>query len=77
MTAVPNSSRGQAFGLAVTGLTAGQGLGLLAGGAAAEHLDPPLVVAAAGALGLLLVLALALQERHAREAATGTASTPG
>jgi hypothetical protein len=67
MQAVPNAVRGQAFGLAVAGLTAGQGLGLAAGGAAAEHLAPPLVVAAAGGLGLLLVLALTGQRRHLQD----------
>lgn len=70
MQSVPNGARGQAFGLVVTGLTAGQGLGLLAGGAAAEYLHPSVVVAAAGTLGLLLLLPIALQ--HA-----GLARGPG
>jgi MFS family permease len=67
MQAVPNAARGQAFGLAVTGLVAGQGLGLLAGGAAAEHLAPHFVVAAAGALGLLLLVGIASQRRYPRD----------
>lgn len=77
--AVPNASRGQAFGLAVTGLTAGQGLGLLAGGAAAEHLAPHLVVAAAGALGLLLLTGIASQRRHLQDSQpdTGFGADPG
>ncbi len=59
MQTVPNAARGQAFGLAVTGLTAGQGLGIFAAGAAAGHWNPAYVVAAAGALGVLLVAVLA------------------
>lgn len=55
MQTVPTAVRAQAFGLVGTGLTVGQGLGLLVGGAAAELLSPPLVIAAAGALGLLVV----------------------
>jgi MFS family permease len=59
MQAVPNARRGQAFGLAVTGLTAGQGLGIFAGGAATSLWNPAYVVATAGAVGLLLVTLLA------------------
>jgi MFS family permease len=59
MQTVPNARRGQAFGLAVTGLTAGQGLGIFAGGAAAGHWNPAYVVAAAGVVGLLLVTLIA------------------
>ncbi|MGW4211001.1 MFS transporter [Lentzea sp. NPDC004789] len=51
--AVPDSSRGQAFGLAVTALRVSQGLGVALAGLAAETLAAHLVVAAAGALGVL------------------------
>lgn len=51
--AVPDSSRGQAFGLAVTALRVSQGIGVALAGLAAETLAVHLVVAAAGALGVL------------------------
>ncbi|WP_312877915.1 MFS transporter [Lentzea indica] len=51
--AVPDSSRGQAFGLAVTALRVSQGVGVALAGVAAERIAVHLVVAAAGALGVL------------------------
>ncbi|SMC83215.1 MFS transporter [Lentzea albidocapillata] len=51
--AVPDSSRGQAFGLAVTALRVSQGIGVALAGVAAERIAVHLVVAAAGALGVL------------------------
>ncbi len=51
--AVPDSSRGQAFGLAVTALRVSQGVGVALAGLAAETLAVHQVVAAAGALGVL------------------------
>ncbi|GAB2837889.1 MFS transporter [Lentzea nigeriaca] len=51
--AVPDSSRGQAFGLAVTALRVSQGIGVALAGVAAETLAVHHVVAAAGALGVL------------------------
>ncbi|GGU13617.1 MFS transporter [Lentzea flava] len=51
--AVPDSSRGQAFGLAVTALRVSQGVGVALAGVAAETLAVHHVVAAAGALGVL------------------------
>ncbi|WP_242909636.1 MFS transporter [Actinomadura terrae] len=52
VVAVPAEGRGQAFGLAQSGLLAGQGFGILAGGAAAQALGPETVVSFAGVLGL-------------------------
>ncbi|MEO5875785.1 MAG: MFS transporter [Streptosporangiaceae bacterium] len=52
VAAVPPSGRGQAFGLAQSGILAGQGLGILAGGALAQVIGPEVVVALAGAAGL-------------------------
>ncbi|MUN35351.1 MFS transporter [Actinomadura sp. NEAU-AAG5] len=52
VVAVPAEGRGQAFGLAQSGLLAGQGFGILVGGAAAQVLGPETVVAFAGVLGL-------------------------
>lgn len=51
--AVPDSSRGQAFGLAVTALRVSQGAGVALAGVAAESFAAHQVVAAAGALGVL------------------------
>jgi predicted MFS family arabinose efflux permease len=64
MSRVPDDRRGQAFGLATTGLLAGQGIGLLGAGALAEHLDPSLVVAAFGAAGGLAALPLVAASRR-------------
>jgi MFS family permease len=50
--AVPPAGRGQAFGLAQSGILAGQGVGILLGGAAAQVLGPEAVVALAGVAGL-------------------------
>jgi len=63
VSAVPNSRRGQAFGLVSTGLLAGQGAALLAAGALAEAADPALVVAGFGAAGTAAALALAARSR--------------
>lgn len=58
MQAVPPELRGRAFGVADTALTAVQGGLLLALGGLAEVLDPRVVVAGAGGVALLLLLAL-------------------
>ena len=60
VAAVPPSGRGQAFGLAQSGILAGQGLGILAGGALAQVLGPEPVVALAGVTGLTVAAMLAL-----------------
>jgi hypothetical protein len=57
---VPPSGRGQAFGLAQSGILAGQGLGILVGGAAAQVLGPEPVVALAGVTGLSVAAMLAM-----------------
>jgi MFS family permease len=48
---LPDSGRGAAFGFAASGVIAVQGLGFLAGGAAAQAIGPQAVVAIAGAAG--------------------------
>jgi MFS family permease len=58
VTAVPNAHRAQAFGLVATGLAAGQGAGLLAAAALADHIGPGPAVAVLGAAGTLAALAL-------------------
>lgn len=55
--AVPDRSRGQAFGLAVTALRVAQGSGVLLAGLAAEHADPSDVLAVAGAIGIVAAAA--------------------
>ncbi|WP_386191781.1 MFS transporter [Streptosporangium jomthongense] len=57
---VPAERRALAFGLVHSGLLASQGVGILVGGAAADRLGPEVVVALAGAAGLLLAAALAV-----------------
>ncbi|MEU8207391.1 MFS transporter [Streptosporangium sp. NPDC049046] len=64
---VPSERRGQAFGLVQSGLLASQGVGILIGGAAADHLGPELVVALAGAAGLAVAAALAVFWRGSRK----------
>ena len=54
----PVEGRAQAFGLASSGLLTAQGLGVLAGGIAAEWLGPARTVAAAGLTGMLAGLAV-------------------
>lgn len=60
VAAVPAAGRGQAFGLAQSGLLAGQGVGILVGGAAAQVFGPETVVAFAGVLGLSAAALLTL-----------------
>lgn len=67
--AVPDSKRGQAFGLASTSLRVSQGLGVVIAGAVAEGVAPSLVVALAGAMGAVVALLAAGAWRRAR--ATG------
>ncbi|NUW43913.1 MFS transporter [Nonomuraea rhodomycinica] len=57
---VPAERRGQAFGLAQSGLMAAQGAGILVGGLAAERLGPELVVALSGVMGVTCAAALAM-----------------
>jgi len=85
VAAVPPSGRGQAFGLAQSGILAGQGLAILIGGAAAQFLGPQTVVALAGALGLSAATMLTLvwnQVRHEviasmQGSAAGAEPSPG
>ena len=76
--AVPDSGRGQAFGLAVTSLRVAQGLGVVVAGAVADRLAPSTVVAIAGALGtgVALVAATAWQRARSPESADGPTVSP-
>lgn len=52
--AAPTARRGQAIGIAASGLMAVQGLGILLGGVVATRANPALAVGPAGALGTVL-----------------------
>jgi MFS family permease len=54
--AVPAAYRGRAFGVAVSGLSGVQGIGVLLAGALAEGLRPGAVMALAGGAGLVAVI---------------------
>ncbi|MEU5876404.1 MFS transporter [Spirillospora sp. NPDC047279] len=66
VAAVPPSGRGQAFGLAQSGILAGQGLGILIAGAGAQFLGVEAVVALAGILGLSVAAMLTLTWNQVR-----------
>src|SRR5215831_3656663 len=66
MTAVPAAQRGQAFGLAMSGIVAGQGIAFVLAGAAAQVISPPVVVAVAGGLGAAAAMALTVMWRGTR-----------
>ncbi|MBO2454209.1 MFS transporter [Actinomadura barringtoniae] len=66
VAAVPPEGRGQAFGLAQSGILAGQGFGILLAGAAAQVLGPETVVALAGVLGLSVAAMLTLTWNQVR-----------
>jgi predicted MFS family arabinose efflux permease len=69
--AIPNSYRARAFGVAMGGLCALQGLAMAAAGLLAERLSPTTVTAACGIAGTLAVGALA-----ARWPRTSTPAAP-
>ncbi|MDR8414382.1 MFS transporter [Nonomuraea sp. 3-1Str] len=75
---VPAERRGQAFGLAQSGLMAAQGAGILVGGLAAERLGPELVVALSGVMGVTCaaVLAMVWTESRGDESRRVRASAP-
>jgi MFS family permease len=61
--AAPAEHRSQAFGLAVGGMSLGQGLAMILAGAAAERYAPSAVVAVVGALGAVVAAMLAMSWR--------------
>jgi MFS family permease len=72
MTRVPAAQRGQAFGLAMSGIVAGQGIAFILAGAAAQVISPPLVVAIAGGSGAAVGVVLTVIWRG-----TPPAAAPG
>jgi MFS family permease len=71
MTRVPAAQRGQAFGLAMSGIVAGQGIAFILAGAAAQVISPPVVVAIAGGLGAAAAMALTVMWRGTRPPVPG------
>jgi MFS family permease len=75
MRNVPDSGRGQAFGLASTSLRVSQGLGVVVAGALAQMWAPSTVVAVGGAIGAVVaVLAATAWHRAHGDLATTTAA---
>jgi MFS family permease len=76
--AVPSAFRGRAFGVAVSGLSGVQGIGVLLAGALAEVLSVGGVVTAAGALGAVAVVVplLAFHRTAGSVASDRTAAGP-
>lgn len=64
--AVPPAYRGRAFGAAVSGLYACQGLAIIAAGGAAERISSSAVVTWSGVLGLVALLLLGVTMRGGR-----------
>ncbi len=58
--ATPAAQRSQAFGIGQGGISVGQGGAIILAGAAAQHVTPAFVIAAAGAIGALCALAFTL-----------------
>jgi MFS family permease len=71
VSAAPAEQRSQAFGLAQGGISLGQGIVLIAAGAAADHHSPALVIAGSGAIGAILAVVLALSWRQGRHRVSG------
>jgi len=72
VAAVPDTGRGQAFGLVQSGIVAVQGVAILAAGAAALTVAPSTVVAAAGGLGAAAAAVVWQRRRRpSRSAAAG------
>jgi predicted MFS family arabinose efflux permease len=72
--AVPNRYRARAFGVAISGLCAAQGVAMVAAGALADHVTPTTVVAGSGLVGTVAIVVLAA--RWPRPAAAGAAPAP-
>lgn len=62
--ASPPAQRSQAFGIAQGGMTLGQGVMMIIAGAVAQRVDPSLVIAASGALGVITAIGIAAGHRR-------------
>jgi len=65
VAATPARQRSQAFGIAQGGMSLGQGVAMVAAGAAAQRLPPSYVIAASGALGAVAAIAIAVGRARA------------
>lgn len=66
VVATPPAQRSQAFGLATGGMSLGQGVAMVAAGAAAQHFTPVTVIVASGVAGTLAAVAITVgSARHA------------
>ena len=68
MRVVPDDRRGQAFGLAQSGLIAVQGLGIAVFGFVGDQVGAPHAIALAGAIGSALAIVLGISWERARRA---------
>jgi MFS family permease len=77
--ATPDGSRGRAIGIAASGVVAGQGVAVLAGGLLADAWGAPAAIAVSGAAGAVLALGGAVLWHRARRAdpPSGTRPVPG
>jgi len=67
VSAAPQQQRSQAFGLAVAGMSLGQGAAMILAGAAAGYIAPAVVIALSGAVGAVAAICLiASWSRRAR-----------
>src|SRR5215467_5990062 len=66
VAATPARQRSQAFGIAQGGMSLGQGVAMVAAGAAAERIPPSFVIAASGAVGAVAAIAVAFSRLRAR-----------
>jgi hypothetical protein len=74
--AVPEELRARAMTVMTAGLMTVQGIGMAAGGAAAEFMPPHLAIVAAGAVGSVCVLAAVRAVRTVRRAEPGVPERP-
>jgi len=71
VSATPREQRSQAFGLAVGGMSLGQGTVMILAGAAADHYSPAWVIAVCGAVGAVVALAIAISWARERRRPPG------
>ena len=60
VSAVPSGQRSQAFGIAQGGMNLGQGIAMIAAGAAAGHYAPSAVIAVTGVIGVIAAVVVML-----------------
>jgi predicted MFS family arabinose efflux permease len=68
VNAAPAAQRSSAFGVAVGGMSLGQGAAMIAAGALAQHHPAPVVIAASGAIGVVCAVLIAISRGSGRQA---------